>query len=201
MVDVARAHLAAGGTLAGMPHRYVTCDGVRLGTWVSIQRSQLRHGTVPASRAKVLDELGITAERSGRYATQDDWLREVAAYLAREGHLDVPQTYVSPSGARLGVRVSGWRRRCGEGRLDRDLEVTLRTLGMDLGETRDAVKRTASGVSRLAAYREYRESLETDVRAAYDALVEAEGVRGVIAKIGRVSGLSRQWIHKILDKE
>ncbi len=96
-----------------VPPKFVTEDGIRLGTWVYRTRA-LRAGTAngtPPTKEQVrrLDAIGMVW---GNRA-DDKWekgLRAAADYLKEHGNLQVPTGYIADNGCKLGVWMQ--RQRC-----------------------------------------------------------------------------------------
>ena len=88
-----------------IPAAYSTPDGLQLGTWIFRQRD-IRKGKVkgtPLTDEQIarLDSLGMAWDSKFEQAWNRG-LEEARAYFSEHGDLDVPATYVSPSGYRLG---------------------------------------------------------------------------------------------------
>jgi superfamily II DNA or RNA helicase len=79
---------------------YRTEGGYPLGAWVGTQRLKYRKGELPAARVTALEELGMvwnTDEAAWQHAYS-----RAKAYHDTHGHLDVPHSYVTPDGTKLG---------------------------------------------------------------------------------------------------
>lgn len=140
-------------------HKEVLPDGttVALGNWVSTKRKQFKAGRVPADRIEILEALGFEWSHDAVYfRTGVALLRE---YRKREGHVDVPQRYVTagPDGTQypLGSFVATRRMRLRNGLATPDERAVLEALGL-------------SGEHRLEAL--YRDGLR-----AFDAFVNDHG--------------------------
>ena len=110
MYAVARAYYIAHGDL-NVPSNHVTPEGKRLGAWLNRQR-QIRsgklQGTLSAERIRALDQIGMSWLDLG----EERWnrnFRALKAYYDQHGNLDVPQTYVTSDGIRLGQFVKNMR--------------------------------------------------------------------------------------------
>jgi superfamily II DNA or RNA helicase len=107
---------------ARVPQTYVE-EGVRLGSWVSRQRTVYRRGDLPVDRAARLAALsGWTWDRAS-----DQWEKGFAAlqqFVAREGNPNVPQDY-DEGEFHLGGWVSRQRELARRGRLRADRAARL----------------------------------------------------------------------------
>lgn len=93
---------------AEVPDHHVE-EGVRLGGWVSIQRSRHRAGTLAFDRAARLAALpGWSWDPIADY--WEAGYRHLLAYVAREGHTRVRSDQVEPDGFPLGVWARSHRR-------------------------------------------------------------------------------------------
>lgn len=142
MYALAREYYLSHGDL-DVPSNYVTPNGERLGTWVNRQR-RIRDGKIKGSltaeRIRALDAIGMSWLDLG----EERWnrnFRALKAYYDQHGNLDVPQTYVTSDGIRLGQFVKNMRfhrdtkyRRC----LTPSRVIQLTQMGMiwDVGEYR-----------------------------------------------------------------
>lgn len=102
----ARAYRDEHGHLA-VPSTYVTEDGFRLGQWIGNARQHRRKGWLRADRVEALDELGMLWDTLDLPWYQ--FLEELRSFRDQFGHALVPQTYISPSGYRLGNKVNTTR--------------------------------------------------------------------------------------------
>jgi len=122
-----RSYVAREGH-ANVPQRYVTDDGFKLGVWVSQRRQTHEVGRLSAARIAELDALGMVWNpHEANYRIGLDHLR---AYIAREGHPDVPATHVADDGFNLGNWVASRRRDRIVGRLSAARIAELTQLGM-----------------------------------------------------------------------
>ena len=102
--EAAKAYYNDNGNL-NVPRYYVTQEGLKLGVWISTQRSYKsgaikKYGLTPDRIAK-LEEIGIAWE------VIDSWWEEnfkvAKEYYKENGHLNVPAHYVTPNGVPLGT--------------------------------------------------------------------------------------------------
>ena len=90
-----------------VPQDYVTDDGIKLGLWVTNQRTaklRVRHSE---EQVKQLEELGFVWN-----VYDEQWqqmLRRLATYKSDHGHVHVPQGYVTDDGIKLGLWVKNQR--------------------------------------------------------------------------------------------
>ncbi|MFE2528756.1 Helicase associated domain protein [Streptomyces sp. NPDC059382] len=111
-----------------VPSAHVTADGHRLGQWIINARHHRRKGWMPTDRIAALDRLGMIWD--------PEWQRfqkavgHARAYRETHGHLNVPQTYKTPDGYRLGTRINMLRRDYATGRLTPERITALEQLGM-----------------------------------------------------------------------
>ena len=126
-LDHLRAYTAAAGH-ANVSRRHVTDDGFKLGSWVVQRRKEHKIGRLSAVRVAELNALGMVwGIHDAGYRIGVDNLR---AYIAREGHANVPQESVTDDGFGLGVWVANRRRDRRNGRLSTAKIAELNTLGM-----------------------------------------------------------------------
>jgi len=127
-MDHLRAYIAREGH-ANVPRKHVTDDGFKLGVWVNSRRSDRTVGRLLTARIAELDALGMVwgFTLDAGYRIGVDHLR---AYIAREGHANVPQKYVADDGFTLGEWVSIRRRDHKVGRLSTARIAELDALGM-----------------------------------------------------------------------
>ncbi len=132
---------------ANVPQESVTDDGFKLGSWVSHCRRGRTAGTLPPAKVAELDALGMVWDSlEADYRIGVDHLR---SYIARLGHVDVPQESVTDDGFKLGKWVASRRRDRQVGRLSAARITELDALGM-VWNTTEA--RYQSGVDHLRAY-------------------------------------------------
>jgi len=146
-VDHLRAYTAAEGH-ANVPRWYVTDDGFKLGVWVNSRRNDHKIGRLSTAKVAELNALGMVwGIHDANYRIGVDHLR---AYIAREGHANVPQKSVTDDGFTLGKWVDNRRIDRRVGWLSTAKIAELNALGMVWGSTRDAGYRI--GVDHLRAY-------------------------------------------------
>jgi len=109
-------------------------DGIKLGSWLSNQRTDFRTGKLGPDRQERLESLGVLWD-----PIETRWERNfdlLVAYHAREGHVNVPQSH-EEDGIYLGKWLSHQRANHKKGNMDRSRQERLESLGMlwDLMET------------------------------------------------------------------
>lgn len=88
---------------------YVAADGTKLGAWVHRVRSAFHNPTskrasLTESQRKRLEEIGFVWE--GKHSiTWESSYQAAVKYKKKHGHLDVPATYVTEDGIRLGYWI------------------------------------------------------------------------------------------------
>ena len=95
-----------------IPDRYCSPDGLRIGTWIRKLR-KLRQGknvgaAITAEQIKRLDSIGMVWDNKHDRSWQRG-INEARRYFKENGNLDVPATYASPSGFRLGSWIANQR--------------------------------------------------------------------------------------------
>jgi len=126
-VDHLRAYVARVGH-ANVPQKYVTDDGFKLGSWMGHRRKERRVGTLSVKRIAELDALGMVwnpldvGYRIG--------VAHLRSYVAREGHANVPDSYVTDDGFKLGSWVANRRHGRKAGTLSTARIAELNALGM-----------------------------------------------------------------------
>jgi len=114
---------------ANVPQRYVTDDGFRFGAWLQSRRTDYTIGRLTATRIAELDALGVVwgSSHTDSYRTGVNHLR---AYIAQEGHANVPRKYVADDGFKLGAWVGRRRNERRAGKLTAARIAELNALGM-----------------------------------------------------------------------
>lgn len=116
-----------------------TCyRGIKIGRWLSEQILYIQHNSLSAARKERLEMLPgwstFLIERQPTRRTFDDYYKELLVYFEREGHIDIPQSYINPStGCKLGLyltRLRNIRKKTDRGHLSQDQINRLNALGM-----------------------------------------------------------------------
>ena len=118
-----------------MPNFYVTEDGLRLGAWIFKLRALRKNGRGTKAGAELtqeqidrLDDIGMIWDSVHERAWERG-LTEARAYHSEHGNLNVPSSYVSPSGYALGRWICA-RRSKGRDNHSTERQAQLDALGM-----------------------------------------------------------------------
>ncbi len=133
--SLAEAYYREHGDL-NIPSRF-RAEGVWLGKWLSEQR-QIISGSLPgktltADRIRRLEAIGLDRTSRIERLRSSAWerqYRDAEAYYREHGDLNIPQTYLSPSGSTTGVWVCRQRKYRREGKLPEKLISLLDAIGM-----------------------------------------------------------------------
>lgn len=120
------------------PHSRTCYRGIKIGRWLSEQILYIQHNSLPVARKERLEMLPgwstFLIERQPTRRTFDDYYKELLVYFEREGHIDIPQSYINPStGCKLGLyltRLRNIRKKTDRGHLSQDQINRLNALGM-----------------------------------------------------------------------
>ncbi|KSP81217.1 hypothetical protein APB20_19470 [Pseudomonas aeruginosa] len=91
------------------PLEYESPGGFALGTWVSYQRQRYQAGKLELNRVSRLERLGFVFNMES--AAFEDGLMQLRLFQSTHGHCDVPTTYVTAAGYKLGSWCSNQRTR------------------------------------------------------------------------------------------
>ena len=120
------------------PHSRTCYRGIKIGRWLSEQILYIQHNSLSVARKERLEMLPgwstFLIERQPTRRTFDDYYKELLVYFEREGHIDIPQSYINPStGCKLGLyltRLRNIRQKTDRGHLSQDQINRLNALGM-----------------------------------------------------------------------
>lgn len=120
------------------PHSRICYRGIKIGRWLSEQILYIQHNSLSVARKERLEMLPgwstFLIERQPTRRTFDDYYKELLVYFEREGHIDIPQSYINPStGCKLGLyltRLRNIRKKTDRGHLSQDQINRLNALGM-----------------------------------------------------------------------
>lgn len=122
----ALAYYRENGHLA-VPHGYVTEDGIRLGAWISRLRRQ--KNTLSKTQIQRLDELQMIWEDRQSKAWEAGYT-QAERFYREHGDLNVPASYISPDGYRLGNWIYNQQKNYQLGKLPIARKVRLDSLDM-----------------------------------------------------------------------
>ncbi len=117
-----------------MAHDYVDKEGVCLGAWLSKMRmargkENYRGATLTEEQIRRLDALGM--EWGSRHdAVWEEAYKEACRYREEHGNLEIPATYITEGGYRLGKWLRHQRDASREGRLSAERKEKLSAIGM-----------------------------------------------------------------------
>jgi len=104
-----------------------TVDGIKLGTWLSTQRTQKKKGKLDLSLEKRLKDVGVVwAVHAEKWESN---YRLLVKFQQREGHSNVPNSHVE-DGMKLGKWLSEQRNQMKKGKLDKSVEKRLKDVGV-----------------------------------------------------------------------
>ena len=115
--------------------KYVAPDGYPLGQWILKTRQQRLNGRLKEERIAQLDEVGMVwsvfdAKWEKAYAL-------AAAYYEENGNLNIPRSYVTAAGERLGQWVASQQWAYPKGKLTDEQVERLNRIGMYWGNRND----------------------------------------------------------------
>ncbi|MBQ2988583.1 MAG: Helicase associated domain protein [Clostridia bacterium] len=116
-----------------IPAEYCTPDGLKIGTWIRRQRAlrsgKIKAGTPPTDEQIArLDEIGMIWKNQHETAW-DTGYQAALAYYNEHGNLNVPTSYVTPDGYKLGAWIAD-RREKGKEKHSEKQQNQLDVLGM-----------------------------------------------------------------------
>ena len=115
--------------------KYVDPEGYPLGQWILKTRQQKLNGCLKEERIAQLDEIGMVwsifdAKWEKAYAL-------AVAYYEENGNLNIPRSYVTAAGERLGVWLANQQRSYPKGKLTEEQIERLNRIGMYWGNRND----------------------------------------------------------------
>ena len=133
--EVAKKYHDTYGNLM-VPGKYVDPDGYPLGQWIIKTRQQKLNGRLKEERIAQLDEIGMVwnifdAKWEKAYAL-------AAAYYEENGNLNIPRSYVTAAGERLGQWVVSQQWTYPKGKLTDEQVERLNRIGMYWGNRNDS---------------------------------------------------------------
>ena len=112
-----------------VPADYTTGDGVRLGLWCRVVRTQYRNGTLTEERRQKMEAIGVQWDS----AAVRNWRLnyELARrYYQEHGNLNIPTGYETEDGVKLGAWIGSQRYRRKKNRIPEDQLRLLDEIGM-----------------------------------------------------------------------
>lgn len=128
-----------------VPSTWETSTGLRLGHWLSRQRTRKKHGRLSSERIAALEDLGIAW--SPLDAAWSQGLAAATTYHQRYGHLNVPEGHVTPDGVPLGQWIAVQRRRHNQRKLTHQRIAALENLGITWSPTDAAWNRALAAAT------------------------------------------------------
>ena len=132
--EVAKKYHDTYGNLM-VPGKYTDPDGYPLGQWIIKARQQKLNGRLKEERISQLDEIGMVwnifdAKWEKAYAL-------AAAYYEENGNLNIPRSYVTSGGERLGLWLASQQWAYPKGKLTGEQVERLNRIGMYWGNRND----------------------------------------------------------------
>lgn len=115
-----------------VPYRYKTPEGYSLGSWLAVQRkvyAGLQYGVLCEERIAKLNAIGMVWDGL-RVLSWKRYYEEATRYFEQNGDLNVPATYVTESGVRLGAWISNQRTAMRSGSISEEHIQKLEAIGM-----------------------------------------------------------------------
>lgn len=150
-----------------VPSRYITPDGVNLGTWIQCVRRSYKKGRLDAESIRRLEAIGMLWNME-----QAQWERQyrlAERFYHTHGHLDIPSAYVTEGGVQLGQWLQRMRQDYKKGALEKDRIERLERIGITWDVLNDRWEMYYETARRF-----YREHGNLQVAPRY---VSPEGIR------------------------
>jgi superfamily II DNA or RNA helicase/DNA-binding TFAR19-related protein (PDSD5 family) len=110
-----------------VPNSYITDTGFMLGSWASRQRQFLKKNKLSDERKERLEALGFVWDP---FAEQwEEGFRELSAYHQEHGNCNVPSSYITETGFKLGVWADTQRQKLKKNKLSDERKERLEALG------------------------------------------------------------------------
>ncbi|QUA54108.1 helicase associated domain-containing protein [Aristaeella lactis] len=150
---------------ANVPHRYISPDGYHLGQWVKNQRTAIKRGKLCRERYELLSNLNF---RFNVKNTNTMWLNgynHLIDYFNNCGNVNVPQSYISPDGYRLGQWVFQQRQVFKRNRLDHERYELLKKIKFSFDTNRSNPEPAwENGYNHLIDYCRIHKSVKVPAR-------------------------------------
>ena len=117
---------------ADVPEQYQMEDGFELGRWLNEQRIAHKNGILSKRRTKLLKDLNV--KWNPRKDKWDDYYYVLEEYYNKYGHINVPLSFTTTKGVRLGYWLNTQRqayRGNGKNKINCDQIMLLNDLNMD----------------------------------------------------------------------
>jgi hypothetical protein len=177
MLDALVEYVSRNGH-AVVPHQYKTASGLALGAWITNMTSQVRRsGRNDKVVARML-ELGVDPWVDSRDARWEAMFEVLVDYRSRFGDVDVPGSFITSDGSRLGQWIGVQRNWKVSGRLRPDREERLSALGLRWSEGMEGPRRHWTDEEVMDALREAATYSFPLSQSAYDRLIEQGLVTG-----------------------
>ena len=113
-----------------VPQKYVTDDGFALGTWLTVQKKAYLQNKLDADKISRLEEIGmIWSVLEARWNIGFSYAQK---YYESNGNGDIPQTYVTDDGYKLGEWIRSQKRSFAGKKLNESREKLLRSIDVRL---------------------------------------------------------------------
>ena len=133
-LEAARKYHDTYGNLM-VPAKYEAPDKYPLGQWIIKTRQQQLNGRLKPERMAQLDEIGMVWSIFD--AKWEKAFALAAAYAEENGNLNIPRSYVTASGEKLGIWLANQQRAYQNGKLSTDQAERLEKIGMYWGNRND----------------------------------------------------------------
>lgn len=107
MYEYAKLYYETHGNLL-VPQSYKTLSGNTLGTWISNQRQAYKNNNLTLEQKEKLDQIGMVWKTKDNQ--WDSWYALAQDYYEKNGNLQVPNSYVTSSGEKLGQWIGSQRK-------------------------------------------------------------------------------------------
>ena len=125
--EEAKKYFESHGDLC-VPSKYITPEGMHLGTWISTQRNAYRKGTLSEEQIHLLEQIHMEWNRD--QTRWDAAFREAELFRNKYGNLSVPPKYIAESGFRLGSWLNQQRTAYRNGKLSPERMKRLESIGI-----------------------------------------------------------------------
>lgn len=117
-------------------HLNVTQKDKRLYSWILRQRKRYRDGEISQDEFEKLSKIDMIWEIESSW---DIYYPEAMLFFEKNGHLDIPATYVTESGATLGAWYRRMRNEYKDGNLSEEKQKALEDIGIDWTSVKDRI--------------------------------------------------------------